>query len=191
MGGRRSGGKGIDESVEEEGGPVSEPGEERHGWCWCMYCSKMETSERLHPLHRQAPRDPGIAERRVEAVRLQRRLPGRVVACGVFTTYFVGRSEQQRTSSHIAWSTPLFPSTSSQTSQPSSRPPTTHGQPKPLLQPRPRTLFVTSTPLLRHSRLTSRPSLRSLALPPSSSRQHGRGSGRMWTSSQAGDGSPS
>lgn len=72
---RRSGGKGIDEAVEEEGGPVSEPGEERHGWCWCMCISKRTSETDCNPRHRQAPRDPGIAEGRVEAVRLQRRLP--------------------------------------------------------------------------------------------------------------------
>lgn len=36
MGRRRGGGECIDEAVEEERGPVSELGEERHGGRWCM-----------------------------------------------------------------------------------------------------------------------------------------------------------
>lgn len=69
-GGRRGGGKCIDETVEEEGGPVSEMGEEGHGGRWCMYCSVVKRTTKPRRVTRrrrlQAPRDPGIAEPRVE-----------------------------------------------------------------------------------------------------------------------------
>ena len=118
-----------------------------------------------------------------------------MAACGYLQHILraAGR-EQQQTSSHIAWSPPLCPSTSAQTSQPSSRRPTTHGHtllPRPQPQPRPPTLSATSTQPPRHSRLISRRSLPSPAPPPGSSRRRGHGSGRTSTSRQAGDGSPS
>lgn len=100
-GGRRGGGECIDETVEEEGGPVSEMGEEGHGGRWCMYvlqCSEKNNEAETGCKPPSPPSPPRPGHRRAESGgRLGRRWPCQVVACGVFTTYFMGGGKRTTT----------------------------------------------------------------------------------------------